>query len=151
MADGKEIRETASTLNSGAIHLTRALGRLDRASGVSRARMSALSMLVFGGPRTLGELARADDVAGPTMTRIVDGLVAAGLAERRPHPRDSRAVHITATRHGVGLMRAARRRRITALARVLRDLPESDRVLLLKAAPLLDRLASGLPATSRPR
>src|SRR6478752_7380496 len=58
----------------------------DRGAGLTPARLSALSVLVFGGPCSLGRLAKAEDVAGPTMTRIVDGLVDLGLAERKPHP-----------------------------------------------------------------
>src|ERR1022692_5105488 len=77
-------------LNSGAIHLLRGLGAVDREAGRTPARLSALSVLVFGAPCTLGELAAAEGVAGPTMTRIVDGLAQAGLAERRAHPRDGR-------------------------------------------------------------
>ena len=59
---------------------------MDRLAGLTPARLSALSVIVFGGPQSLGALAAAEGVAGPTMTRIVDGLVAAGLAERRPDP-----------------------------------------------------------------
>ena len=62
---------------------------VDREAGLTPARLSALSVLVFGGPCTLGRLARTEDVAGPTMTRIVDGLEL-GLARREPHPDNAR-------------------------------------------------------------
>ncbi len=83
---------TASALNSGAIHVLRGLRVVDRLAGLTPQRLSALSVLVFGGPCSLGALASAEGVAGPTMTRIVDGLIDAGLAERQPHPSDGRAV-----------------------------------------------------------
>src|SRR5712691_6114087 len=84
----QDLAEVASALNSGAIHLLRSLAAVDRQPGVPGARLSALSVLVFGGSCTLGELAAAEGVAGPTMTRIVDGLIAEHLAERLPHPTD---------------------------------------------------------------
>src|SRR5260370_35537615 len=69
----------ASELNSGAIHLLRSLAAVDRQSGLTRARLSALSVLVFAGPRPLGDLASADGGAGPTRTRSVNGRIAQGL------------------------------------------------------------------------
>jgi len=99
---------------------------------------------VFAGPRQLGELASAEGVAGPTMTRIVDGLVAAGLAERRPDPRDRRASEIAATPAGEVLMRAAAGRRIAAIASAIAELPAADRRRLTASAGLLDRLANSV-------
>jgi DNA-binding MarR family transcriptional regulator len=143
----------ASALNSGAIHLLRSLAAVDRESGLPRARLSALSVLVFGGSRTLGELAAAEGVAGPTMTRIVDGLIAEHLAERLPHPTDGRAVLIAATAAGETLMRTAQRRRIDALAAAIAGLPPDRRLVLASAGPLLDELAAAVraaPPADRP-
>jgi DNA-binding MarR family transcriptional regulator len=137
-----ELERTASDLNSGAIHLLRSLAAVDRQAGLTPARLSALSVLVFGGPRTLGALAVAEGVAGPTMTRIIDGLIADGLAERRPHPSDGRAVTLAATEDGEALMRAAQRRRIDALVAGLMALPAGDRELLTSAAGLLGQVAA---------
>jgi DNA-binding MarR family transcriptional regulator len=128
-------------LNAGAIHLLRSLDRVDRESGLTAARLSALSVLVFGGPCSLGELARAERVAGPTMTRIVDGLVALGLADRQPDPIDRRAVRLAATDEGTRLMRQARDRRVDTIAAGLRRLAPDQRAALAAAAPLLDELA----------
>src|SRR5260221_13383489 len=90
------LRTAASALNFGAIHLLRSLGAVDRQAGLTPARLSALSVLVFGGPCMLGALAAAEGVAGPTMTRIVDGLIAEGLAERRAHPFGRRPAAVVA-------------------------------------------------------
>ena len=139
--DTASLEAVASALNSGAIHLLRSLADVDRLAGLTRARLSALSVIVFGGPRPLGELAAAEGVAGPTMTRIVDGLVAGGLAERRPDPRDGRAALIGATPAGEELMRAAAGRRISAIASAIAELPAADRRRLAASAGLLDRLA----------
>ena len=142
----RELTRTATQLNSGAIHVLRALRLADRMAGVPPAQLSALSVLVFGGPTTLGGLARAEEVAGPTMTRIVDGLVASRLALRRPHRRDGRAVEVAATDKGVDVMHRAKDARVAALVSALRTLDEADRNSLAAAAPLLDELAGEVRA-----
>ncbi|HEY2505058.1 MAG TPA: MarR family winged helix-turn-helix transcriptional regulator [Streptosporangiaceae bacterium] len=136
------LEDVAAALNSGAIHLLRSLAEVDKLAGLTPARLSALSVIVFGGPRSLGTLAAAEGVAGPTMTRIVDGLVSAELAERRPDPSDGRAVEIAATPTGDALMRAAARRRISVIAEAIAALPNADRRRLAAAAGLLDHLAT---------
>jgi DNA-binding MarR family transcriptional regulator len=145
-ASKADLRAAASALNSGAIHMLRSLREVDREAGLTPARLSALSVLVFGGPCTLGALAAAEGVAGPTMTRIVDGLIAQGLAQRRPHASDGRAVSVAATAHGEVLMRAAQERRIDALAASLADLPAPARRQIMSSAPLLDELAATVRA-----
>ena len=141
MATGKRWAGTASDLNSAAIHLLRALRATDRAAGLTPARLSALLVLVFGGPSPLGRLARTEDVAGPTMTRIVDGLCDLGLAERRPHPDGGRLVLVAATAEGGRVMRAARQARIDTIVAALRALPAADRAAIAAASPALLRLA----------
>ena len=91
--------ELAARLASLSTVLQRELGRADTGDGLTRARLSALSLLVLGGPRTLGDLAAAEHVRPPTMTRLVhameaDGLVVARASPDRPpldhHPRHRR-------------------------------------------------------------
>src|SRR2546427_8806199 len=74
--------EVADRLHSAAIHLLRHVRKQDVATREAPARLSALSVLVFGGSVTLGQLAAAEQVKPPTMTRIVTGLESSGLAER---------------------------------------------------------------------
>ena len=140
--------ETATELSSGAIHLLRAVRRVDRETGLPPAQLSALSVLIFGGPLTLGALAGTEQVAGPTMTRIVDGLVARGLAERQP-TGDRRAVRVVATRAGHEVMDGGRRRRVEVLTEALAALPAADRRRLRAVGPLLDRLAAEVRARAQ--
>lgn len=147
MAPGKRLADTASELNSAAIHLLRALRATDRAAGLTPARLSALSVLVFGGPCPLGRLARTEDVAGPTMTRIVDGLCDLGLAERRPHPDGGRLVLVAATAAGERVMRAAQQARVDTIVTALRGLPPADRAAIVAASPALLRLADRVRET----
>src|SRR2546430_16004679 len=91
---GGESFETADRLHSAAIHLLRRLRVRDRESGVGPAQLSALSVLVLGGgPRSLGELADAEQVRPPPMTRIAPGPVRARLV-RRGESEDERRVRL---------------------------------------------------------
>src|SRR5579872_7211938 len=96
-----EIRAIADRLHSAAIHLLRRVRKQDVATGEGPARLSALSVLVFGGAKTLGQLAAAEQVKPPTMSRIVAGLEGSGLVEIRREPQDARRMHIKATGKGV--------------------------------------------------
>jgi DNA-binding MarR family transcriptional regulator len=144
------LERPAADLNSAAIHLLRGLRGTDRSAGLTSARLSALSVIVFGGPCPLGRLARAEDVAGPTMTRIVDGLCRLGLAERRPHPDGGRVVLIAPTAEGERVMRAAAQARVDAIVAALRTLPPADRRAIVAAAPALRALATRVADRSRP-
>ncbi len=132
--------DLASRYNSIAVHLSRRLRRTDAESGVGPARLSALSVLVFGGPHTLSELAADEHVSPPTMSRIVSGLEAGGLADRRKDRQDRRAVTIDATAHGRQLMERARQRRIEQLAVRLARLTPAEIDGLLAAADILEKL-----------
>jgi DNA-binding MarR family transcriptional regulator len=134
----RKSREIADRLHSAAIHLLRRAAEEDRAAGVSRARLSALSVVVFRGPLTLGQLAAAEGVRPATMTGIVNGLERDGLVRRRPHGSDRRAVNIEASAAGRRLLERARARRIEHVALRLGDLSEADLALLDRAAELLD-------------
>jgi DNA-binding MarR family transcriptional regulator len=105
----------ADALHSAAIHLLRTLRKEDDASGLSAPRLSALSVVVFGGPVTLGALARAEQVRPPTMTRIVTGLEKAGLVKRVADARDRRLTRIESTTKGQGVLAAGRARRVRLL------------------------------------
>ena len=134
----RETQDTARRLHSAAIHLLRALRRQDAASGVGPARLSALSVLVFGGPATLGALADAEQVRPPTMSRIVAGLEEEGLVRREPDTQDGRRAHIHATAAGRRLLERARGRRVDLLAGWLDALPPADRARLSEAAAILE-------------
>ncbi|HVR71539.1 MAG TPA: MarR family transcriptional regulator [Vicinamibacteria bacterium] len=130
----------ADRLHSAAIHLLRRLRREDATSGIGSARLSALSVLVFGGPVSLGRLAAAEQVRPPTMSRIVAGLERAGLAARAGDPRDGRQVVLQATRAGARVLHRGRRRRIAALAARLRPLAPRQLGTLAEAAELIERV-----------
>src|SRR5881392_804126 len=85
-------RTVADRLHSAALHLLRRLRRQDEAMGLTPARASALSIMVFGGPVTIGALARAEQVTAPTATRLVVGMERDGLLRREDDDQDGRVV-----------------------------------------------------------
>src|ERR1700730_669481 len=98
----------ADRLHSAAIHVLRRVRNQDTVTGEGPARLSALSVLVFGGPKTLGELAAAEQVKPPTMSRIVAGLARSRMVEVRDDPHDARRMHIRATAKGTRLLQKGR-------------------------------------------
>ena len=131
--------EIAWQLNSVAIHLVRRARLADQALGVPPGQLSALSVLVFGGSRTIAELAEAESVTSPTMTRIVDGLERAGLARRDAHPGDRRSSIVGATAKGRRLMERGRRRRVEVLAELLEELSREELTAVERATAALAR------------
>jgi DNA-binding MarR family transcriptional regulator len=128
----------ADRMHSAAIHLLRHAARQDTVSGQGPARLSALSVLVFGGPKTLGELAAAERVKPPTMSRIVAGLQRAGLVGIDTDAHDQRRVRITVTPKGEKLLQEARKRRIQSLAELFEGLNESQVKNLLESAEIVE-------------
>src|SRR5580692_4235266 len=91
MARSKERRRVAERLHSAAIQVLRHARQADRQSAMGPAQLSALSVLVFGGPCSLRELADAEQVAPPTITRIVAALRRGGYVRLAPSPDDARS------------------------------------------------------------
>lgn len=136
-----DVEVTADRLHSAAIHLLRSLRVHDPASGLSAARLSALSVVVFAGRLPLGELAAAEQLRAPTMSRMVGELEAQGLVRRRRDPEDGRVRLVEATARGRRVLEEGRERRVKALAEKLANLTEEEGRILGRAAALLERVA----------
>lgn len=134
----------ADALHSAAIHMLRRIRKEDERTGVTPGRLSALSVLVFAGPMRLTDLARAEQVAPPTMTRIVAGLEAQGLLRRRSVREDARVVRLEATPRGIKVMHDGRRRRVRRLAAALEALAPADLDTLARAAGIIERVSRSL-------
>jgi len=130
--------ELAAKVHSAALHLLRRLAQEDRATGVSAPRLSALSVLVFGGARTIGALAVTEGVTPPTMTRLVAAMAADGLVERLPDPADRRVVRVQATETGRSLLLAGRDRRVATLGGLMAPLTPKERRRLGQAAAIIE-------------
>lgn len=141
----RSTEDLADALHSAAIHLLRRLRREDDETGLSPARLSALSVIVFGGPLRITDLARAEQVRTPTITPIVASLERAGLVTREVDEGDGRASILRATAAGRAVMARGRARRIEALTADLRRLPAADREILRRAADLMQQVSRGAP------
>jgi len=131
--------EAADRFHSAAIHALRHVRRDDPETGLSAARLSALSVLVFGGQRTLGELAAAEHVRPATMTRIVQALEQDGLVRRESDPDDGRVTRLHATAKGERVLWRGRERRVANLAGLLSGLSAAEVAQVRKAAELVER------------
>jgi DNA-binding MarR family transcriptional regulator len=132
----------ASALRLAVMRLARRM-RSERAdTALTLTQLATLATLERHGPLTPRELAAAERVTPPSMTRIAASLESAGLATRTDHPSDGRQVLLAASPAGVALLREDRRRRDAWLSQRLRELDPADRDVLRRAAEVLDRLAS---------
>jgi len=129
--------QLAGQLHSAAIHLLRKLRREDDISGLNAPRLSALSVIVFGGPLSLGDLAAAEQVRPPTMTRIVNALADQGLVHKQRDPNDARGIRLSATAGGKTLLAQAQKRRVDSLAWQIARLDETQQRTLEEAANIL--------------
>ena len=130
----------ADRLHSVAIHLLRRVRRGDDAAGLSAPRLSALSVVIYRGPISLTELAKAESVTAPTMTRLVQALVRAGLVEKSVDASDNRAVLLRATDAGRHTLDLARARRLAAIEELLARLDPNDATSVERAVSVLEPL-----------
>jgi len=133
--------ELADRLHSASIRLLRRLRAVDREGALGPARLSALSVIVFAGPLTLGRLAEAEHVRPATISRMVRGIERLGLARRSTDPGDGRVVWIEATEAGRKLLDEGRRRRVAVLDSRLQALEPAERAVLASAVAILARLS----------
>ena len=140
----------ADRLHLAALHLMRGIRQADRRLGVGPARLSALSVLLSG-PKTLTELAEAEQVSGATMSRIAAGLIGTGLARRVPNPDDGRSARLEMTAAGRRLIAHGRRARVARLESALRRLDARDRHALENAIDALERAAADVVRPARTR
>jgi DNA-binding MarR family transcriptional regulator len=139
--------EIASRLHSAAIHLLRRARHEDPAMDLTPARASALSVLVFGGARSLGELAAAEQVTAPTMSRLVSWLERAGYVAREAGSEDGRVVTVRPTSKAVRALESGRRRRVEHVRSLLDELSDGEWEQLAGAVDLIER---ALDVAARP-
>src|SRR5437588_9656760 len=132
-------RDVADRLHSAAIHLLRRVRSSDVQTGVTPAQLSALSVLMSG-PKTLGELAGAEQVKPPTITRLARELERLGLARRETDAGDARVARLRSTAKGSAILRRGRELRIGELERRLQRLNGSELRTLDDAAGIIERI-----------
>lgn len=130
----------ADLVHGAAIRLLRFVRREDVAANLSAPQLSALSVLVFGGPQAMSALAAAEQVRPPTMSRLVDDLERLGLAERIAKAGDRRVYLVRVTDAGRTLLEEGRRKRLARLVEILGDASHAELRALRLAAQTLVRL-----------
>ena len=138
-----EAASVADRVHSAAIHLLRRLRRTDPLTGVNPAQLSVLSVLM-GGPRTIGDLAAAEQVQPPTMSRLVRDMQAAGLVARTRDDADGRLVWVQWTPAGERVLRRGQALRIATLRKEVDALSAADRRALEAGLNVIERLVAGL-------
>ncbi len=132
----------ASELRASVMRLRRRLASERHPDNdLSIGQMVVLGLLVRLGEATVGDLARAERVQPPSMTRTVNCLESDGYVTRRPHATDGRQIVVSLTDAGRTAVLADRQRRDAWLARQLSGLTATERATLREAAPILARLA----------
>src|SRR5882724_10373087 len=131
--------ELASQLRFAVMRLSRRL-RQHAPEDITPSQLSALTVIVRDRRLTLRQLAEAERVQPPTVTRVVDNLERKGLATRVPSEDDRRVAFVEPTAAGRTLVDTIRRRRDAYLAGRLRTFTPEERELLERAATLLERL-----------
>jgi DNA-binding MarR family transcriptional regulator len=131
----------ATSLRDGIVRLNRRLRQVRPVGELTQTQLSALTSLEFAGSMTPRELAEAERVQPPTLTKILAKLEERGLVERTPHPTDRRQVVLSETAEGRRVFAEQRRVKDEWLAKRLADLPAADRETLAAAAEILTRLA----------
>jgi DNA-binding MarR family transcriptional regulator len=134
-------RRAADRMHSAAIHLLRRVRVADDESmGMTPARRSALSVLVFLGPQSLSELAAAEQVTLPTMSKLVASMEKDGLVRRERDPGDGRVVRLCATAKARRMAERGRERRLEVLESLLGDASAREVEIVRQAAEIVDRL-----------
>jgi DNA-binding MarR family transcriptional regulator len=137
-ANGRE-REIADRLHSAAIHLLRRARRTDPLTGVSPAQLSALSVLMSG-PKTLGDLAAAEQVRAPTMSRLVSEMERAGVARKVTDREDARVIRVHATPKGLRALSRGRAMRIEQIERLMSELAPDELRNVERAVGAIEQL-----------
>jgi DNA-binding MarR family transcriptional regulator len=131
----------ASTASELRIVLGQLVRRLRAEHSFSISQGTVLARLEREGPQTTSALAAAERVRPQSMAHTVAELESSGLVARSPHPLDKRQVLVEITERGAQTLADDRKRREGWLALAIADLTPEEQETLIRAVPLLRRLA----------
>jgi len=137
MVKQRDLHDTATVLHSAALRLLRRARTADSGMDLDGPRASLLSVLVFGGPTTVGRLAEFERVTPPAITKLVTALERDGLVSRVRSTVDRRVVEVAATEAGRQLLYRGRDARVRVIEDLFRDAPADDLRTLQAAADLI--------------
>jgi DNA-binding MarR family transcriptional regulator len=132
----------ASALRISVMRLSRRLrNERDASDDLTANQLAVLGTLFREGPLTVGDLAAAEKVQPPSMTRTVSCLAEKQLINRDPHPTDKRVVVVSLNDAGQAVIMESRRRKEAWLNHRLKELSAAERQILRDAAPIIERLS----------
>ena len=131
----------AASLRDAIARLNRRLRQTRPLGELTQSQLSALTSLDLAGALTPRELAEAERVQPPTMTRIVSKLEERGLVQRIPHPTDGRQAILSPTGSGRSVLAVNRRARDAWLGGEIAALSQEERETLRRAAEIVDRIS----------
>lgn len=94
----------------------------------------------MSGPKTLGDLAAAEQVRAPTVSRLAAEMVRLGLIRRRADPRDARVVRVEMTAKGRRVLGKGRELRIADIEGRVRRLSRPEVDALAKAVNIVEEM-----------
>jgi DNA-binding MarR family transcriptional regulator len=141
-ATRNSVAELAALLRPALLRLTRLVRNQRVDMSVTLTQLSAMGTLAKHGPMSAGELAAAERVQPPSMTKVIANLEEHGFVRREPHPADRRQAIVSITEKGTDLLESERRSRDAWLTQRLAKLTPDERALIRDVVPLLDRLAA---------
>ncbi len=122
--------------------------RIRTERNITPSQTSALARIGQAGPLRLGALAQLEGIAPATMSRVVDSLEAQALIERVPDALDGRASLIQLSREGGELLHQMQSTSTVAIDQALASLSASERALMERAVPVLEKLSDLLQASA---
>ena len=132
----------ASALRISVMRLSRRLrNERDASDDLTANQLAVLGTLFREGSLTVGDLAAAEKVQPPSMTRTVSCLADKQLINRDPHPTDKRVVVVSLNDAGQAVIIESRRRKEAWLNHRLKELTAAERQILRDAAPIIERLS----------
>lgn len=131
--------ELAARLRVAVTRLHRRL-RQESFSGISPSQEAVLAAIKRLGRPTLGELAQAERVQPPTMTRVIRAMQSAGLVARHADAGDRRVSRVALTESGRSALERIRSMKTAYLAQRLARLDDDERARAAGLAMLLEEL-----------
>ena len=151
MHSDETLSRLAIDLVAAGSHFTRATFQAS-GSKLSYVALRVLAALEREPGLRIGELARREGIAQPSMSQLMKRLVTEGLVAREPSPIDARAYDLTITDAGSAAVREFREASTRELVPVFRDLSPDQIAALIQAAEILPGLSERLHTTAkRPR
>lgn len=142
-APARDVTALASRVRMVVMRLSRRVRQEVMGGDVSFSMLSALATVERCGPMTLGELAAAERVQPPSMTKIVGRLEELGFVVREVDANDRRVARVQTTRDGRRLVDRSRSRGSAYIASRLATLAPDERAVVEAALPVLERLLEG--------